>query len=115
MGMKEGKKALETALAKKGVTVLYFSALWYGPCKGFAPVMEKLAQEYDGRENVKFVKVNVDEMPEVAGDCGITGVPAVAVMLKGRMVRRFVGVMEEWEIKEAVERALGAGGKKREG
>ncbi|MDD5503542.1 MAG: thioredoxin family protein [Candidatus Thermoplasmatota archaeon] len=106
--MKEGKKALETALAKKGVTVLYFSALWCGPCKGFAPVMEKLAREYDGRDNVEFVKVDVDEMLEVAEDCGITGVPAVAVMLKGRMVRRFVGATEEWEIKEAVERALEA-------
>ena len=77
--------------------------------------MEGLARERDGRGNVEFVKVDIDEMSEVAGDCGITGASAVAVMLKGRMVRRFVGVMEEWEIKEAVERALGAGGKKREG
>jgi len=79
--------------------VIDFHATWCGPCKVLSPILEELSDEVDG---VEFVKLDVDQHPEIAGANGVMGVPTV-VMLKGGEVKgRFVGVQPKEIIKDKV-------------
>jgi thioredoxin 1 len=70
--------------------LLDFSAVWCGPCKVLAPVVERLASEYQGK--VKVGKLDIDESPGVASKFGIRGVPTVVVFKGGKESGRHVGV-----------------------
>jgi len=63
------------------------------PCRRLAPIIEKLAQEYEGRAIV--AKVNVNRVPGLAGRYGIQGIPAVLFFVKGEQVGRMVGLQSE--------------------
>jgi len=67
-----------------------FYAPWCGPCKMLAPVLDKLAGEYDGR--VDFLKVNVDDAQDLAVRYRITGVPTLLVFKGGEVVDSVVGM-----------------------
>ena len=67
-----------------------FYAPWCGPCKMLSPILDSLAGEFAGR--VKFVKLNVDEAPELAGDYQITGVPTLILFRGGEAVETMVGM-----------------------
>ena len=62
-----------------------FWAPWCGPCRMVAPVVEELSDDYDGQ--VKFVKLNTDENPQVSGKYGIRSIPTL-LLFKGDFVRR---------------------------
>lgn len=70
--------------------LLDFSAVWCGPCKVLAPIVEKLADEYKGK--VKVGKLDIDEAPGVASKFGIRSVPTVLVFKGGKESGRHVGV-----------------------
>ena len=70
--------------------LLDFSAVWCGPCKVLAPIVEKLADEYQGK--VKVGKLDIDDSPAVASKFGIRGVPTVLVFKAGKESGRHVGV-----------------------
>jgi thioredoxin 1 len=70
--------------------LLDFSAVWCGPCKVLAPIVEKLADEYQGK--VKVGKLDIDDSPSVASKFGIRGVPTVLVFKAGKESGRHVGV-----------------------
>jgi len=70
--------------------LLDFSAVWCGPCKVLAPIVEKLADEYKGK--VKVGKLDIDDSPSVASKFGIRGVPTVLVFKGGKESGRHVGV-----------------------
>ncbi|MDR0445520.1 MAG: thioredoxin [Oscillospiraceae bacterium] len=78
-----------------GVTLVDFWADWCGPCKMIAPVIEELADEYDGRVTVG--KVNTDDYGEIAESLGITGIPTVILFRDGKEVTRLIGVREKEE------------------
>jgi thioredoxin len=67
-----------------------FHAPWCGPCRMLAPALEQLAAEFAGR--VRFVKVNVDDAPELAGRYRITGVPTLLLFRDGAVVDTLVGL-----------------------
>ena len=68
-----------------------FWAEWCGPCKMIAPVVDELADEYDGR--VKFAKVNVDDNPKIAMEYGIRGIPTMLIFKGGQPVKQVVGAV----------------------
>jgi thioredoxin 1 len=70
--------------------LLDFSAVWCGPCKMLAPIVEKIADENLGR--VRVGKLDIDDSPGVAAKFGIRGVPTVLVFKGGRESGRHVGV-----------------------
>jgi thioredoxin 1 len=70
--------------------LLDFSAVWCGPCKVLAPIVEKLADEYKGK--VKVGKLDIDDSPGVASKFGIRSVPTVLVFKGGKESGRHVGV-----------------------
>ena len=66
-----------------------FWAPWCGPCRMVAPVVEELSDDYDGK--VKFVKLNTDENPVVAGKYGIRSIPTLLIFKGGEAVGQVVG------------------------
>ncbi|ANK59208.1 MULTISPECIES: thioredoxin [Loigolactobacillus] len=73
----------------KGVVLTDFWATWCGPCRMQSPVVEQLAEDYDGE--VKFTKMDVDENPNTAQNFGIMSIPTLLVKKDGQVVETLVG------------------------
>jgi len=82
-----------------------FWAVWCGPCRMVAPVLDEIAKEHEGK--IRIVKVNVDENPSLAAQYRITSIPAMKVFKGGDEVREIIGAMPKVAIEErlAFERA----------
>ena len=80
----------ETILQSGQPAMIDFSAVWCGPCQILTPVMEKLAEQYDGKAVV--AKVDVDEQQMLAIQYGVMSVPTVLFLKNGEEVGRLVGV-----------------------
>ena len=65
-----------------------FWAPWCGPCRMVVPMVEEIAQE---RPDIKVVKVNVDEQPELAMEYGVYSIPMLMVMEQGRILNQSAG------------------------
>ncbi len=68
-----------------------FWAVWCGPCKAIAPVIEEIADEYQGK--VKVGKVDVDQNQNTAMKYGIRSIPTILIMNKGEVVKQIVGAV----------------------
>lgn len=76
--------------------VVDFWAPWCGHCVRMSPVVEKLAQQYEGK--IKVCKFNVDENPQTAMEYGIQSIPAFIIFKNGQTVEQFVGAQPEEEL-----------------
>ena len=83
-----------------------FWAPWCGPCRMVAPVLEELAEQYEGR--VKIVKLNTDENPKVTGDYGIVSIPTLNFYDGGELVKSVIGARPKSMIAEDIEKVLAA-------
>ncbi len=82
--------SFEEEVQKAQVPVLVdFWAPWCGPCKALAPVIEELANEFDGK--LKVVKVNTDECGQTAQNFHISGIPTLILFKGGEPVEQMVG------------------------
>ena len=79
--------------------VIDFQATWCGPCKVLSPILEELDDEIEG---VEFVKLDVDQHPQIAGQNQVMGVPTVVILKDGEVKDRFVGVQPKEVIKEKI-------------
>lgn len=84
------EQEFDLLLTNGGIVVFDFTATWCGPCKMVAPLMDKLADEYDGR--VKVVKVDLGENQSLAKRLGIRSIPAVMIYKDGTLIETIVGV-----------------------
>lgn len=84
--------------------VVDFWAPWCGPCKMVAPILDKLAKEYDGK--LVIAKVNTDENSDWAGKFGIQGIPTMLFFMNGKMIHRQVGASPEPMLRDIVTQFL---------
>ena len=78
--------------------IVDFWAVWCGPCKMIAPVVEELAAEFEGK--VKVMKIDVDNNPQTAMQFGIRSIPTLLIFKGGRVVEQIVGVLPKRQIVE---------------
>ncbi len=83
-----------------------FWAEWCGPCRMVGPVVEELANDYDGK--IKFVKVNVDEANELASKYNVFSIPTLAIFNKGQLVTQQVGAASKESYKNMIDKTLQA-------
>jgi thioredoxin 1 len=77
------------ATTSEGVAMVDFWAPWCGPCRMIAPVIEELAEDFDGK--AKICKVNTDEQQDIAIKYGIRSIPTILFFKNGEMVDQMVG------------------------
>jgi thioredoxin 1 len=85
------------------VTVKKFSAVWCGPCRALAPVMNEIKGQFS---NVKFEEYDVDEAYDVATQYGIRSVPTVIIVKDGKEVERFTGASSKMAYINAINESL---------
>ena len=90
----------ETVLKSPVPVIVDFWAPWCGPCKVVAPILDKLAKEYEGKMTV--AKVNTDENPEWMMKYGIQGIPTMLFVAEGKIVHRQVGALPERMLRDTV-------------
>lgn len=74
---------------QEGLVLADFWATWCGPCKMIAPVLEELDAEMG--DQVKIIKVDVDENPDTAGKFGIMSIPTLIIFKDGQKVDQLIG------------------------
>lgn len=69
--------------------IVDFTAVWCGPCKMLDPIVKQLAQEWEGK--IRFVKLDVDDNPDLAMKYQVMGVPTLILFSQGKPVERITG------------------------
>lgn len=83
------------------VTLIDFWATWCGPCRMIGPVIEELAEEYEGKATIG--KVNVDENNQVSAQFGIRSIPTLLFIKNGEVVDKQVGVAPKSVLQEKLD------------
>ena len=91
-------------MAGDKLVVIDFWATWCGPCQRLTPIIEQLAEEYEGRAVIG--KYNVDEGEDLVADYGIRNIPVILFLKGGEMVHKMVGAASKEAIKEQIEKFL---------
>jgi thioredoxin 1 len=81
-----------------------FWAPWCGPCRMVAPVVDELAEEYEGKAT--FLKMNTDDNPEVATKFGIRSIPTLLVFKDGKKVGQIIGFQPKNALRKRLDSAI---------
>lgn len=105
MAMKLDSSNFDSVLATKNTPVMVdFWATWCGPCRMVAPVIEQVAEEYEGRAIVG--KVDVDECGDLAIRYGVMSIPTVVVFVNGQPVAKQIGAAPKTTYAAMLDQAL---------
>ena len=91
-------------LQADGPVLVDFWAEWCGPCKQFAPSLDEISEELDGK--MSLAKVNIDENPETPSKYGVRGIPTLMLFKDGEVASTKVGALPKSKLKEWVESVI---------
>tara|TARA_B100000686_G_C16799834_1_gene985130 strand:+ start:1134 stop:1538 length:405 start_codon:yes stop_codon:yes gene_type:complete len=98
-------ETFDKEVSKDAMPVLIdFWAAWCGPCKAIAPVIEEIAQEYNGK--IKVGKLDVDQNQKTAMEYGVRSIPTMLIMKDGEVINQIVGAVPKENITDALEEIL---------
>jgi thioredoxin 1 len=92
------------ATVNEGVSLVDFWAPWCGPCRMIAPVIEELAESFEGKANI--CKVNTDEEQDIATKYGIRSIPTILFFKDGEIVDQMVGAASKQAFEEKINSLL---------
>jgi len=84
------KEFQQEVLDYKGLVLVDFFAPWCGPCKLTSPILDELSEE---KKEVKFIKIDVDQNGDLAGQYNVFSIPTFVLVKDGKVVSQFVGAM----------------------
>jgi thioredoxin 1 len=84
--------------------LLDFWAEWCGPCKSIAPVLDQLADQYDGK--LKIVKINIDENQNTPRKFGVRGIPTLMVFKGGKVEATQIGAVGKSQLDQMIQKAI---------
>ncbi|MFZ5351388.1 MAG: thioredoxin [Bacillota bacterium] len=97
------KSNFENEVLKSNVPVMVdFWAAWCGPCRMVSPVIDQLADQYEGK--VKVAKINVDENPELAGMYQVMSIPSILLFKEGRKIDELVGARPKQAFEDMIKK-----------
>ena len=79
-----------------------FWAQWCNPCRALTPILDELAEEYDGR--VRIGKVNIDEQQTLASQYGVRAIPTLLLFHQGQVADQIVGLRSKRDLKASFDR-----------
>jgi len=94
----------QEVLKAPGLVLVDFWAVWCGPCRMVAPIVDEISKEYTGK--LKVLKLNTDENPDVAGKYRIMGIPTLMFFKNGQTVDQVVGAVPKSQLKTKVDTLL---------
>ena len=95
----------QEVLKSEQPVLIDFWAVWCGPCRALAPIVDEVAQSYTGK--VKVMKMNVDENPGTPGRYGIRGIPTLLIFKGGQVKEQIVGYVPKETIEKAIDKHMG--------
>ena len=99
--LKVGSENFDEEVLRSDKKVLIdFYATWCGPCKVLSPTVEEIAKEND---DIKVVKIDVDEEEELANKYGVISIPTLIVIENGEVINKSVGVISKEEIESMLQ------------
>lgn len=78
--------------------VVDFYATWCGPCKMFGPIFEEVST----KENINFIKLDVDKHSEIAREYGVMSIPTILLFEKGKEIKRYTGFMSKEDLENFI-------------
>ena len=98
-------EAFEKTVVNSEIPVIVdFWAPWCGPCRMVAPILEKIAKEYEGK--VLVAKVNVDENQQWAGKYGVQSIPTMLFVVGGKIVHSQIGALPENLLRSTLDQVM---------